>query len=61
MTAEGCAGTFGHLVPPRTWGSTLVMPSKAEDVTNSKVEVGCRKLGAMRKKRFGAGCLSEWR
>lgn len=43
-------GTFGHIVPPKTWGSTLVMPSKAEDVTNCKVEVGCSKTGSSEEK-----------
>lgn len=53
MTAEGVLGTFDHTVPPKankTWGSTLVMPSKAEGVTSSKVEVGCSKAGSSEEK-----------
>lgn len=53
MKAEGVLGTFDHTVPPKankTWGSTLVMPSKAEGVANSKVEVGCSKAGSSEEK-----------
>lgn len=47
---EVVRGTFGHTVPPKTWGATLVMPSKAEDVTNGKLRWDAAKLGAVRKK-----------
>lgn len=41
---------FGHIAIPKTWGSTLIMPSKDEDVTNSKVKVGCSKTGSSEEK-----------
>lgn len=42
--------TFGNIVPSKTCGSTLLMPSKAEDVTSSKVEVGCSKTVSSEEK-----------
>ena len=53
MAAEGFAGTFGRIVPckaDKAWGSTSVMPSKAEGITNSKIEVGCSKTGSNEEK-----------